>query len=71
MDGSVRLWECATGRLIRTIIMSANGYAVTEGNEITHAEGDVWRRLGWQVMGPNGHAEILPAEYFGALPGMR
>ncbi|HTI70514.1 MAG TPA: TIR domain-containing protein [Candidatus Limnocylindria bacterium] len=72
-DGTIKKWNAATGECLWT------GYELPEfqtaaisgdGKQILSASPEAWRWLGWRWTDPSDNqVRILPAEYFGPLPG--
>lgn len=69
LDGSLRRWDTATAQESQAWWFARNdGWAVTRGNAIVIAQGEVWRWLRWTVPNPEtGEIEELPVETFGPL----
>jgi len=75
-DGTLRLWDAASGELLRIHAVSgagAFGHAVWDprDNHLIEASGDAWRWLAWVCPGPDGWPERLPLESFDPLPQPR
>ncbi|MBK1884678.1 hypothetical protein JIN85_19865, partial [Luteolibacter pohnpeiensis] len=69
-DATMREWDAATGKLLRTWLTIGNEAALIDfsGNRILHATAGAWRHLGWQ--GYDSEAKrrrLFPAEYYGPL----
>jgi len=73
-DGSLRLWDAASGEPQTIIQMFRNrehAVLAADGSGFRSASPGAWRWLGWQVKDPKtGRIERLPAETFGPIPGM-
>lgn len=70
-DGSLRLWDAASGELLRVYaLLPDDSYAVWEAREqrIVALGGEAWRWLGWQLRDDDGQPTLLPLEAFAALP---
>lgn len=75
-DGTVRLWDAATGACLRITALCRGdgffhgGYAVWEPatQRIVEVAGEAWRHLAWLRPLPNALPERLPLEAFGPVP---
>ena len=71
-DGGVRLWD-REGSHVLTIHLFEDGQWCVIGadGELLASEGEVWRWLRWRQRDPSsGRSTLLPAEFFGPLPGV-
>ena len=70
-DGSLRLWDAASGREVRRHQMADREHAVLDAatSTIVEASEGAWRWLRWQIFDDTGRLlDVLPAESFGDLP---
>ncbi|MEW6305646.1 MAG: hypothetical protein AB1705_19375, partial [Verrucomicrobiota bacterium] len=72
-DNTLKLWDAETGECLRTFASVAPGEAAVIDdlkNEFVWVSAGAWRHLGWRYHDQEaGRIRILPAEYFGPLPG--
>ena len=69
-DGSVRLWDAATGEQLLAISTFGDGeHAALLGGDLVACSPGAWRWLGWLAPSPvTGTLTRYPAEVFGPLP---
>jgi WD40 repeat protein len=71
-DGSVKVWEAASGACLWTgYLFPEDQFATIDSttDRLTHASPEAWRFLAWRVFDPDlGRHRLLPAETFGPLP---
>jgi len=68
-DGTVRLWDAATGEPLLILYQRNRGSAAGDPrtDRLLHARGEVWRDLKWIVPVEEGRFDTLPLETFGDL----
>lgn len=72
-DGTLRLWDPATGQALRITAMTHLGRVVWDPRRpaAIEAGGDFWRWFAWIGRDPeSGSLTRYPAEAFGALPSL-
>lgn len=71
-DGTVRLWDAASGEAIgfRIEFLGNGAWATLAVGEdrVIQVGSEAWRWLGWLVPDPDGKLTRYPAEIFGPLP---
>lgn len=72
-DGTLRVWDAASGteQSIRRYHLGGDEWCMLDldANAVLSCGADAWRWLRWDIRDPlSGARELLPAEYFGALP---
>ena len=70
-DKTLRMWDAATGQCLYTIAPFPNGeWAVLDpATGFRHASPGAWQHLAWRWMREGDFPRVLPAEFFGPLPG--
>ncbi|MCU0887858.1 MAG: hypothetical protein MUC64_07520, partial [Rubritepida sp.] len=64
-DGTLRLWDAATGALLRTTHLAGGATAsLTPEGRLLHWSGEAWRYLAWHTHDAEGALETWPFECF-------